>query len=571
MAGLLRVALATLVAPPPPLVDLLRLLRFRRRGLVTLDLGASAWRRPGGGPRLLQALTWLRDDPMVRAVRVEIDGVRGSWADLQSLHAALRRLVEAGKPVFVQLRSAGNAELFLASAGTRVFMLPVAEIQAAGLASRMTFLGDALAALGVEVELFTAGAFKSAGEPLTRSCPSAENRQAMQALLDDLQDQLVTAIAGGRGLEPETVRQAMAAVPLSAEQALELGLVDELAYQDQLAERVEDLLDFEPRVGSVSGWWRWLRIRNFWHRVAGTGAPVAVVRLEGAVVDKRPDASGRTLIAADRVVPMLEGLRESDGVKGVLITVDSGGGSVLASERIWRAVQRLQETKPVVALFQGVAASGGYYLAVPARSIYVQPGTITGSIGVIGARILPGRVLDRFGVHASILSTAPSADLAMGARTMNAPERRRLEGSIARYYELFLRRVAGGRRRPVRAIEPFAQGRVWTGRAAREHGLVDRLGTYEDALRRLYEHVGVRPGRWTLPRWDLSQAAGSPSQRLIQALLADATAGDAALVTLRKLAANVRIPAAIELLLERSAVGRAEPLALLEWDPSDLA
>ncbi len=570
MASLLRAALATLVAPPPPLVDLIRFLRFRGRGLVELDLGAQTWRRPGGGPRLLQALAWLRDDPMVRAVRVDLDGVRGSWAQLQSVHAGLRRLVDAGKPVHAQLRSAGNAELFLASAATRVFMLPVGEVHAAGLATRMTFLGDALSRLGIQVELFTAGAFKSAGEPLTRSCPSAENRQAMVELLEDLQQQLVAAVAQGRGVESAVVLEAMAEVPLSAERALELGLVDELAYEDQLSDRVEEQLDFEPRTASASGWWRWLRIRTFWHRVAGAGTPVAVLRLKGPIVDRRPDAGGRELIAADRVVPLLERLREFDAVKGVLITVDSGGGSVLASERIWRAVQRLTEAKPVVALFEGVAASGGYYLAVPARSIYVQPGTITGSIGVIGARILPGQVLERLGIHSTTISTAPSADLALGTRAMSPPERRRLEASIARYYQLFLRRVSGGRRRPVRAVEPFAGGRVWSGRAAREHGLVDRLGTYEDALRRLYEHAGVRPRRWMLPRWDLSHAAHTPTQRLIQALLADVVVDLPGVATLQRHVSSLVLPAWLQPVLDTAAAEHVEPLALVEWGAEDL-
>ncbi len=569
MASLLRAALATLVTPPPPLVDLLRFLRFRGRGLVVVDLGAPTWRRPGGQQRLLQALTWLRDDPMIRAVRIELDGARGSWAALQSVHAGLRRLVDAGKPVYAQLRSGGNAELFLASAATRVFMFPVGELHAAGLATRMIFLGDALARLGVEVELFTAGAFKSAGEPLTRSCPSAENRQAMQSLLDDLQDQLVQAIATGRGLEAGLVRQALAEAPLSAERAVELGLVDELAYDDQIGARIEALLDFEPRTSSASGWWRLLRIRNLWHRVAGAGTPVAVVRLAGPVVDRGPEGGGREVIAADRVVPLLDSLRDSDAVRGVLITVDSGGGSVLASERIWRAVQRLQEAKPVVALFQGVAASGGYYLAAPARSIYVQPGTITGSIGVIGARIMPGRVLERLGIHGATLRTAPSADLPLGSRAMTAPERRRMEASIARYYKLFLRRVSGGRRLPVRLVEPHAQGRVWSGRAAKEHGLVDRLGTFDDALRRVYEHLSLRPGRWVLPRWDLSNAAQSPARRVLQALMADASVGDPTIATLRKLVETLRIPAVLEALLASSVGPVAQPLALMEWEPPE--
>jgi protease-4 len=571
MASLLRAALATLVTPPPPLVDLLRTLRFRRRGLVVLDLGSPTWRKPGGAQRLHWTLVWLRADPMVRAVQLRLDGVSGSWAGLQSLQVAIRRLVAAGKPVYGQLRSGGNAELYLAAATSHVFMLPAGELQAAGLASHSTFLGDALARVGVEVEVLTAGEYKSAGEPLSRSCPSAANREAMGALLEDLQDQLVQGIATGRGVEPEAVREAMAQVPLSAEQALERGLIDELAHDDQVADRIEELLGFEPRRSSAGGWWRWQRLRNLWHRVAGSGAPVAVLRLRGPVVDRGPDSRGREMIAADRVVPVIDRLRDSDAVRGVLITVDSGGGSALASERIHRAVQRLQEAKPVVALFEGVSASGGYYLAVPARTIFVQPGTITGSIGVIGMRLLAGRVLERFGVHGTTLRSAPSADLRFARRALTPGERGRLEGMIARYYDLFLRRVAGGRRRPVRVIEPVAGGRIWTGRAARDHGLVDRLGGFEDALSRLYEHLGIQPRLWERPSWDIAQSASSPTQRLMQALLARARVVDPALEPLRAVASRLRIPVALELLLHQPRPGAVEPLALLDWELGDMS
>jgi ClpP class serine protease len=174
-------------------------------------------------------------------------------------------------------------------------------------------------------------------------------------------------------------------------------------------------------------------------------------------------------------------------------------------------------------------------------------------------------------VHGATIRTEPSSDLPLGARAMSGPERHRLEASIAHYYALFLRRVAGGRRRPVRAVEPVAQGRVWSGRAAKEHGLVDRLGTFHDALRRLYEHLGLRPGPWQLPRWDISHASHSPSQRLLQALLADASAATPQGSLLARLASVLRVPMAVELLLDRDMAGTAQPLALLEWelDPTE--
>ncbi len=381
MAGLLRAALATLVAPPPSVVDLARRLRFRDRAVVDIDLAAlSARGTSGAGDRVLLALEWLRNDPMVRGVRIRLDGARGSWATLQAWHAGIRRLVSGGTPVFVEVGAVGNTELFLASAASRIFMLPAGSVEATGLATRMHFFGDVLERLGVQVEVFAAGDYKSAGETLSRSCPSAANREAVQALLDDLQDQLVGAVAAGRGLEVQAVRDALAAAPFTADRALQLGLVDDLAHHDQVRERLEGDLPCEPVHVSFGTWWRWVRFRDLWRRMAGAGAPVAVVRLRGPGVERRAEPGGRDVIAADRVVRLLERVREADAVRGVLLTVDSGGGSVLASERIWRAVQRLQEAKPVVALFQGVAASGGYYLAAPIRSIFVHPGTVTGSI-----------------------------------------------------------------------------------------------------------------------------------------------------------------------------------------------
>ncbi len=570
MAGLIRAALATLISPPAPVVDLLRGLRFRGRGLVELDLaGQLALGRVGGAARVCQALEWMRVDPMVRALHLRLDGTHGSWARMQEWRVQLRRLVEAGKPVFTELVAASDADLYLASAATRVFMFPLGDLQAGGLAASLLFLGDALQRLGVDVELLAAGDYKSAGERLTRSCPSPENREAMQALLADLHEQLVEGIAAGRAVDPQQVEAALACVPLSADDALEMGLVDELAYADQVEERIREILEFTPVELSFGAYWLWMRFRDLWRRLAGQGAPVAVLRLKGPVVSRRPQTGGREVIAADRVVTQLDRLRLRRDVHGVLITVDTGGGGVLASEQIWRAVVQLQEEKPVVALFQGVAASGGYYLAVPASTIFAQPGTITGSIGVIGARLRLHRLMERFGVHATTLRTAPSADMHAPFRALSAPERRRLEAHIARYYEVFLDRVVAGRRKPRRAVEPVARGRVWSGRAAREHGLLDRLGTYHDALRHLYQQVGVPLAPWTMPRLDLARSSGSSVRRLLRSALGWLPRFRARFPTLgalERVASRLELPAALELLAEHADSARFEPLALMEWE-----
>ncbi|MFH1468864.1 MAG: S49 family peptidase, partial [Pseudomonadota bacterium] len=301
-------------------------------------------------------------------------------------------------------------------------------------------------------------------------------------------------------------------------------------------------------------------------RLAGSGAPVAVLRLRGAVVSRAPEHGGRDVIAADRVVPLLDRLREDDGVRGVLLCVDSPGGSALASERLARAVERLQAEKPVVALFQGVAASGGYYLAVPAGVLYAQPGTVTGSIGVVGVQVRMMPALGRIGVHATALSTTPGSDLDQGLRAMSRPERARIEGQIHRFYDLFLQRVTAGRRRPRRAIEPVAGGRVWSGRAALRHGLVDRLGTFHDALHHLYSLVGLLPRPGFEPRLDLGRAEPGLLPRLARSLLGGAVLRAwPGLGLLVRLAEAIEPPAGLDAVLEAGA--RPAVLAVGAWTP----
>jgi protease-4 len=292
---------------------------------------------------------------------------------------------------------------------------------------------------------------------------------------------------------------------------------------------------------------------------------VAVLRLRGAVVERAPEHQTRDLIAADSVVPLLDRLRQDDDVRGVLLCVDSPGGSALASERIARAVERLQGEKPVVALLQGVAASGGYYLAVPAGVLYAQPGTVTGSIGVIGVQVRVLPALARWGVHATALHTTPGSDLDLGLRAMTRSERARVEAQIDRTYGLFLRRVGAGRRRPLRAVEPLAGGRVWSGRAALRHGLLDRLGTYHDALAHLYGLVGLRLRPGFEPRLDFGRPEPGLLPRLIRALLGGAMLRAwPGLGLLARLVEEVEPPPVLEAVLEAGA--RPAVLAVGAWD-----
>lgn len=441
---------------------------------------------------VLRLLRSVADDPKVEAVLLRIHGAPEGWAAAEDLRRTLLVLRKSGTPVYAWVESPGNAETWLASACERTFLAPMGEVGLVGVGAEMTFFGEALERFGVRPDFEAAGEYKSFGEPFTRTFASGANREAMGALVDDLQERLVADVAEGRRLTPEDVRARMAEAPLGPAEALEAGLVDALAYVDQLETWVEERHEGARRIEAG----RWLRLRRWQERVSGWGARsvIAVVHLEGTVVMEDP-RGGRT-IDARAVTATLSALREQDRVGAVVLHIDSGGGSALASDLIWREVERLRDAKPVVASFAGVAASGGYYLAAPAAEILARSTTITGSIGVFGGKLVVREALRSVGVSRQGLAAAPHALMFSANQPFSDEERLRFRASLQRFYEGFVRRVAEGRRVPVDGIEPFCRGRIWSGRRAREHGLVDREGDLWDAVERARLLAGFRPGAY---------------------------------------------------------------------------
>jgi protease IV len=560
----LKIALGVLLLPFVAALEAVRRWRFGSRAVVHLDAGRFSGQAPSPARALARALESLRSDPATRAVWITLSGTSAPIAHLQELHLAIRRLREAHKPVFVDLASAGNADLLVSSAATRVFLVPSGEIHAGGLVAHTSYLGDALHRLGVEVEVLTAGAFKSAGEPLSRGFPSARSRTAQSELLGDLEVQFVNAIAQGRDQEPQLVQEALERVPLSAEEALRCKLVDRLAWPDEVEGSIEEELGGEARVISWGAWRRWRALERGRRGLSLVGKGVAVVQLRGLIVQKAPSRSGPELIDASEVVPVLEALGRSDDIAAVVLDIDSSGGSALASDLLWRAVQRLQERKPVVAAFGGVAASGGYFLAAGASEVFAMPGTITGSIGVIMGRPVWGRALDRLGVHTEVLRGAASADLDLPERALRPDERARLQDAIERSYRIFLSRVASGRRMPVRAVEPNAGGRVWSGQMAVDRGLVDHFGTASDAWARACRMAGLPADPSRTPRWEVGFARRNLLRRLVRGAIAEE--GTQPVMGLLRLLQGSGLPSAVLYLLLHGGLRSGEALAVLPWD-----
>jgi protease-4 len=491
-------------------------------------------------------------DAGVGGVHLHLVSVHAGWASLEGVHAALLALREAGVTVVAELEGTGNAEVYVASAATRVVVRPASHVQLVGVGASLRFGGEALERLGVRVDVESAGAYKSLGEAFTRRFASAENREATRALVDDLQDLLEEGIATGRGRSRAQVADWLAQSPLAAEDAVARGLADAAAYPDEVIAWWKERLGREARRVELARWWKRRRARDAALARLRGGGRVVVVHLFGNVVegDGQP---GTPSIAPNPVVEAIDALREDDGVRAVVLHVKSPGGSAAASDLIWRAVHRLAETRPLVAVFGDVAASGGYYVAAPARWIVARAGTLTGSIGVVGGKLVLGGAAEKAGVHTEILLGAPMAGIWSVNRPFSDEERARFRQTLRDTYAAFLDRVSRGRGRPVDALEPLARGRVWTGARAREVGLVDAIGGVHEGVAKAAELAG-------LVRWRREDVHVGPVTGLLQKVVRRLTGGgeDPASALVARVCARLGIGPGLRQVAERPG----EPLAL---------
>lgn len=530
--------------------------RLRCGPVAVLDVDVRA--SPGAAERqaFLNRLRRAGHDPCIAAVLLRLYEPPGGWAACQDLRATIRALRRSGTKVYAWAEAPGNALMWVASAADRVFVVPTSELGVVGVGVELTFFGAALARFGIEPDFEAAGAYKAFGEPFTRSFASPANQEATGALVSDLHRQLVEGIADGRALDAEVVEELLAAAPLSATQAQEAGLVDQLAYDDELEAWIERTHGDRVRTLSFATWSRrdrWLEWIEGW---GDGGAVLTVLHLEGPIVldDKGP----RPMIRARKLAPLLRRLRKDEDVGAVVLHVNSPGGSALASDLLWREIDELRKHKPVVAAFEDVAASGGYYLAAPAAEILARPASLTGSIGVFGGKLVVASALRQVGVHTQDIAAAPNALMYSPSRPFTDGQRVRFRASLQRFYDGFVQRVATGRRRSEDALEPHCRGRVWTGRAARDRGLVDRHGDLNDAVERARLLAGLHVGAYR--RRDLAFRPQTLAARLLRnALRQGAPAG--ALELAGGLLGLVRRPG-LDIILSHPS----EPLAMLPFD-----
>lgn len=446
----------------------------------------------GGGIELRALIERLRElgrDKHVTALVLRFGAGDIDFPAAEELRAALAAFRTGGekpRPIHCHAEAAANVVYYAMTACDTIALAPGGEVLVSGVAAVPIHIKGTLDRLGVQADFLHIGAFKGAAEPLTRDKPSPEMVETLGAILDERFAALVDGIAEGRKLAPDAVRALIDTAMFAADDALAARLIDKVALFEPWRDEVlgggqwtlVKVADDEPGIGKL------MEMLGLTPRKRPTDAHIALVYAVGSVVDGK---GGGTLGARREIAPRTLGaalrvLTADDQVKAIVLRIDSGGGSALASEILWQTVAEAKKVKPVVVSMGGVAASGGYYIGCGASKVFASRTTLTGSIGVVGGKLAIGRGLKKIGVSAFPLGRGRRALVYSTLDPWNPDERAAVKKMMQSVYDLFVARVAEGRGVQRGEVEAVAQGRVWTGRAALQHHLVDQLGGLEDAL-----------------------------------------------------------------------------------------
>lgn len=474
----------------------------QRTSSLPFGLGAGLGGESDEHLGLLDALRVLEsaaDDRRIAGVLLRFHGNIPGWSKALALRRAVDAVREAGVQVAVWAESLAAEDYLVASGADTLWLPPSGSLFLVGLRTEQFFLRGLLSNLDVEPEVVRIGTFKGAGELLTRDAMSPEQREQLDAWLDDLYGDLVDAIARGRGLDAEVVRARIDDGPYPAELAIERGLVDEALYPDEVEARIKSWQNAAQATPSGSPKERIVEAAEY-HRVVardpgwrplGSDLPrIAYVVASGSI----HRGAGMRGITSDGFRRVLAGLEKEAGVRGVVIRVDSPGGDAIASDLLFRAVQRLAREKPVVVSMAEVAASGGYYLAAAADAVFAESGTLTGSIGVVGGKLNFDGLYRKLGIGKDAVERGARAGMLSESRSFTPDERSAVRREMESLYETFVARVAEGRSLPVAAVIKVAEGRVWSGLRARHHGLVDAIGGPLEALGDARRRAGLGDG-----------------------------------------------------------------------------
>lgn len=432
-----------------------------------------------GLDELKTAIRVAKDNDRVKGIYIEGGAFSADFATLEELRKSLVDFKKSGKFILSYADIYTQGSYYLASTADRVLLNPQGMLDWHGIASQPIFFTDLMKKVGVKMQVFKVGTFKSAVEPFILTGMSDANRQQVQSFVGDIWQGICRDVAASRKLTVDSLnayadRYAVLAPSTSY---VQMHLVDSLSYIDGVRDKLRQLAQTE-KVNFVS-----VSDMAKLDKPNKSSDKVAVYYAEGDIVDQMSKTSQQSQIVGQTVVDDLDRLANDDKVKAVVLRINSGGGSAYASEQMWRAVQLLKKKKPVVVSMSGMAASGGYYMSCGADYIVAEPTTLTGSIGIFGMVPDASELLtEKLGLHFDVVKTNVASDFGAMGRGINPQEAEAMQAYVNNGYRLFLQRVADGRKMKPENVDKIAQGRVWTGRQALQIRLVDKLGTLEDAI-----------------------------------------------------------------------------------------
>jgi protease-4 len=417
-------------------------------------------------------------------------GTAALWAKVQEVRDAITDFRTSGKPIVAYLEYGGEQEFYLASACDKVFLMPAASLDLTGMASYELFLRGTLEKIGAYPDALHIGDYKTASNTFTERTYTPQHREMAESLNTDLYEQLIRGLAEGRHKTEKEIRDLIDHGPFLPEDAVRAGLVDDVAYEDEIDDKVAlagddvhylDQREYRQILPSSLG--------------LNTGPRIAVIYAVGIISsgESNYDSPQGQVVGADTIVEYLRKARADDSVRAIVLRVDSPGGSAIASDVIWREVVLTRNVKPVIASMSDVAASGGYYIAMPAHTIVAEPATLTGSIGVVMIKFVIDGTLKKMGMNMEGVSNGRYAELYSPVRPFSPEERAKVEEHMQATYDVFVEKAAAGRNTTPERIDAVAQGRVWTGHQAKQIGLVDELGGLERALAIAKQHAKLAP------------------------------------------------------------------------------
>lgn len=430
---------------------------------------------------VLQAIDYAKTDDKIKGISIENNATSLGSTQRKAIVEKLAEFKKTGKFVVAYADYYSQGEYYLASVADTVYMNPMGSIDFKGLASEVLYMKDLQEKTGIHMEVIRHGKYKSAVEPFLQQNMSDENREQLTVLLNSIWESYVGDISKNRKISVENLNNIATNLDArNANLALQNKLIDKIAYLDQYQNGIKKALDikYDDDINEIEIL-DYIKDVNLNIKKVSAKDQIAVIFAQGEIQGGEGNIN---TIGEGSINRALKEARKNDKIKAVVLRVNSPGGSALTSDIIWREIELTKKVKPVIVSMGDVAASGGYYIACNANKIFAEPGTITGSIGVFGMVPNFKKVADKFGVNAEAVKTHENAAGYSVFEEMSPKYKQTLTESIEIIYDTFISRVAAGRKMDKAKVDEIAQGRVWTGTMAKQLGLVDELGSLDDAI-----------------------------------------------------------------------------------------